>query len=102
MANLRRTEAARLELYNTALENAKSQETIAIEMAALNYDSSKIEEGRNLLQTTREVYKLKFQEDAEITEASIEFKRRKELLDELYSKHRKKAKALFPKTTRNS
>ena len=92
-----RSEAAILEQYRVALENVKTQNEIAVQMQDLNYDTTKITEGEELLAATRSAYDFKKLEDGETTEASAAFKNAKENLSSMYRKHRKKAKAVLRK-----
>ncbi|WP_103866508.1 MULTISPECIES: hypothetical protein [Aquimarina] len=91
------SEAAILEQYRVALQNVKDHPEIAEEMAELNYDDAKIEEGKLLLDQTRTAYDYNKQEDDETLEASAVFKKEKETLELQYRKHRKKAKVVFRK-----
>ncbi len=89
------SEAATLERYRVALENAVAQSEIATIMAEFGYDSALIEEGKNLFNKTREAYDLNVQEDDETSEAYNNFSEKREQLADTYSLHRKKAKVIF-------
>ncbi len=91
------SEAQKLELYKTALENAKNQEEIAAILADLGYDEATLDQGRTILSETEEVYRFNHKEDQETTEASANFKAKKEELEISYTLHRKKAKVIFRK-----
>ncbi len=91
------TDAAALELYRVALENATNQSEIATALADLGYDSAKIDEGKALLATTRSAYDLNQTEDDETSVAYAHFTTKKEELEDIYALHRKKAKVVFRK-----
>jgi hypothetical protein len=95
MSNLRTSEAALLETWRIALENAVSQPGIVREMSELGYNAAKIEEGRNLLVWTRTVYDFNKLEDTESSEASRLLKDARQALHKRYMLHRKKAKIVF-------
>jgi len=98
MANTSKlTDAAALEQYRVALENATNQSEIATALAELGYDTAKIDEGKALLTTTRSVYDLKKTEDDETSVAYADFTTKKAELEDIYSLHRKKAKVVFRK-----
>ena len=92
-----RAESAILERYRVALENVEAQSEIATIMAELGYDSAMIEEGKQLFTKTREAYDLNVKEDDETSQAYSDFAEKRELLDETYTLHRKKAKVVFRK-----
>lgn len=89
------TDAATLEQYRVALENATNQPEIAVVLADLGYDSTKIDEGKALLETTRNAYDSNKTEDDETTAAYADFSNKKAELEKIYSTHRKKAKVVF-------
>ena len=89
------TEAAALELYRVALENATNQSEIATALADLGYDTAKIDEGKAHLTTTRSAYDLNKTEDDETSVAYADFTTKKEELEDIYALHRKKAKVVF-------
>ena len=95
MANNQRTEAAIQEKWRVALENAGAQPEIAAKMAELSYDQTKIDEGKALLAQTRQVYDKNRTEDVETTEASAKFKTDRELLEDTFRNHRKRARVVF-------
>jgi hypothetical protein len=95
MSNLRTSEAALLETWRIALENAVSQPGIVREMGELGYNAAKIEEGHNLLAWTRTVYDFNKLEDTESSEASRFLKVARQALHKHYMLHRKKAKIVF-------
>lgn len=95
MSKFKNSQAALLEQYRVALDNAKSQTEIATEMAELGYDIKTINVGDQLLAETRAIYDFKQQEDDETVAASATFKQAKEKLDTYYRKHRKKAKVVY-------
>jgi len=92
-----RAESAILERYRVALENVEAQSEIATIMAEFGYDSAMIEEGKQLFTKTREAYDLNVKEDDETSQAYSDFAEKRELLDETYTLHRKKAKVVFRK-----
>jgi hypothetical protein len=89
------TDAATLELYRVALENAETQPEIASIMAELGYDSTAIAEGKALLEETRRAYDLNKTEDDESLAAYANFSSQKEQLEGMFYIHRKKAKVIF-------
>lgn len=91
------TDAAALELYRVALENAANQSDIATALADLGYGSAKIDEGKALLATTRGAYYRNKTEDDETLVAYADFATKREELEGIYSLHRKKAKVVFRK-----
>ncbi len=92
-----RTNAETLELYRVALENAETQSKIAAIMAELGFDSAVIGEGKTLLSETRKAYDLIKTEDDESSAAYADFAGKKELLEDTFNMHRKKAKVVFRK-----
>jgi hypothetical protein len=95
MKKFKTSEAAILENYRVALENAHIQPEIASEMNELGYDTQKIEEGKSKLAFTRSVYDFNKQEDVESSEASLQFKNAQQTLRSSYSADRKKGKIIF-------
>ncbi|MEZ5106812.1 MAG: hypothetical protein R2757_20070 [Draconibacterium sp.] len=93
------TDAATLEQYRVALENATNQSEIASVLADLGYDSARIDEGKALLETTRNAYDLNKTEDDETSAAYADFSGKKAELEKIYSLHRKKAKVVFRNDT---
>jgi hypothetical protein len=92
-----RADSAILERYRVALENVEAQSEIAAIMAEFGYDSAMIEEGKQLFTKTREAYDVNLKEDDETSQAYSDFAKKRELLDETYTLHRKKAKVVFRK-----
>ena len=92
-----RTNAETLELYRVALENAETQSKIAAIMAELGFDSAVIGAGKVLLAETRKAYDLIGTEDDESSAAYADFAGKKELLEDTFNMHRKKAKVVFRK-----
>ena len=89
------SQAKILELYRVALSNVENQEEIASIMTELGYDSTVIEEGKALLEETRNAYDFNKTEDDETAAAYAHFTNKKEELDLMYRLHRKKAKVVF-------
>lgn len=89
------SEAATLERYRVALENAETQSEIATIMAEFGYDSAMIEEGKNLFTKTRQAYDMNVKEDDETSQAYSSFTEKRNSLADTYSLHRKKAKVVF-------
>ena len=89
------SEAATLERYRVALENAETQSEIATIMAEFGYDAAMIEEGKNLFTQTRQAYDNNVQEDDETSQAYSNFTEKRNSLADTYSLHRKKAKVVF-------
>jgi hypothetical protein len=75
------TDAATLEQYRVALENATNQSEIASVLADLGYDSARIDEGKALLETTRNAYDLNKTEDDETSAAYADFSGKKAELE---------------------
>lgn len=91
------SEAQMLEFYKTALENAKNQEEIAAILADLGYSEATLDLGISILEETENAFRFNHKEDRETTEASANFKAKKEELHSMYIMHRKKAKVVFRK-----
>ncbi len=89
------SEAQVLEKYRIALENAINQPIIASILNDFGYDSEKINEGKALLDETRQIYNLNKTEDDETTEAYADFSNKRTELEQIYTLHRKKAKVIF-------
>lgn len=89
------TDAATLELYRVALENAEAQPQISAIMAELGYDSPKIAEGKALLAQTRSAYDINRTEDDETSAAYTDFSAKRSQLESTFNTHRKKAKVIF-------
>lgn len=90
-----KSEAQILENYRVALTNVERQPKIAALMAEYGYDSTKIAEGKTLLDTTRQSFDFNKHEDQETTEIRAAFDTKVEVLSSIYSSHRKKAKIIF-------
>ncbi|WP_158837818.1 hypothetical protein [Polaribacter sp. L3A8] len=95
MAKNKKSEIALLEQWHIAIENSQQQTEIATRITNFGYDATKIEEGKNLLTSTQNIWQFNKQEDQETTAAFNTFKTKRETLFNLYSLHRKKAKAKF-------
>jgi hypothetical protein len=89
------SEAETLEQYRIALDNAESQAEIAAIMAELGFDSAVIGEGKAILTETRQAYDLNKTEDDETSASYADFSSKKELLEDTFNIHRKKAKVVF-------
>jgi len=66
-------------------------------MAEFGYDSALIEDGKQLFNETRQAYDLNVKEDDETSQAYSDFTEKRNLLEDTYSLHRKKAKVVFRK-----
>jgi len=91
------SEAALLERNRVALENAELQPEIASAMTDIGYDATKIAEGKNLLAATQQAYGFNKTEDDETSEAYSSFEVNYDAIDEIYRKHRRKAKVIYRK-----
>ncbi|GET28164.1 hypothetical protein [Prolixibacter sp. SD074] len=91
------SEAELLERNRVALENAEQQPEIASAMSDLGYDAAKIAEGKTLLAETQQTYGFNKTEDDETSEAYSSFAANRDAVDEIYRKHRKKAKVIYRK-----
>lgn len=89
------TDAATLEMYRVALENAETQSEIARIMAELGYDSTVIGEGKALLAETRTAYNTNKTEDDETSAAYADLSTKKGQLVDTFNIHRKKANVVF-------
>lgn len=89
------SEAATLELYRVALENAETQPAISSIMAELGFDTAKIAEGKTLLAQTRSAFDFNLTEDDETSAAYALFSSKKSELEKAFQLHRKKAKVVF-------
>ena len=94
---VRITEVATLERYRIALENVESQSEIAKIMTEFGYDSTVIAQGKELFTAIRQAYDLNVKEDDETSLAYRNFSEKRNLLEDIYSLHRKKAKVIFRK-----
>lgn len=97
MANKRKSEAAVLEQYRVAFENAQAQSAISATLAEFGYDATTIASGQALLTAATDAYNLNKTEDDETTAAYAAFTNKKDEVAATYSLHRKKAKVLFRK-----
>jgi len=95
MAKRKVSEVATLERYRVALENVVSQSEIARIMAEFGYESSLIEEGKNLYSETRQAYDLNVKEDDETSFSYSNFSGKRDLVADTYGLHRKKGKVIF-------
>lgn len=95
MTRPKTSEAALLEQYRVALENAENQPQIAAALAAVGYDAGVITQGKDLLAQTRTAYDTNKTEDDETSAAYNDFKTKKQELAKTYATHRKKAKVVF-------
>jgi hypothetical protein len=91
------TEVATLERYRVALENAECQPEIAKIMIEFGYDSNVITQGKELFTITRQAYDMNVKEDDESSLAYSNLTGKRNLLEDTYSLHRKKAKVVFRK-----
>lgn len=91
------SEAELLERNRVALENAEQQPEIASAMVDIGYDATKIAEGKNLLAETQQAYNFNKTEDDETSEAYSSFEANYDAIDEIYRKHRRKAKVIYRK-----
>ncbi|MCE4564110.1 hypothetical protein INQ51_07285 [Maribellus sp. CM-23] len=95
VANTKTSEVSSLEQWRVALENATQQPQIATLIGEMGYDSTVIEQGKNLLTETRTLYDANKTEDDETTEASEAFKNARTELSKIYTRHRKRARVVF-------
>ena len=89
------SEAAIMEQYRVALENAQTQPEIAVIMAELGYTADKIAEGKALLAQTRSAYDLNKTETDETKASSAAFSNARKQLEDIFVQHRKKAQVVF-------
>ncbi|GET31402.1 hypothetical protein PbJCM13498_02650 [Prolixibacter bellariivorans] len=97
MSRPKLSEAELLERNRVALENAEQQPEIASAMSELGYDATKIAEGKTLLAENQQAYNFNKTEDDETSEAYNSFTANYDAIDEIYRKHRKKAKVIYRK-----
>ena len=95
MSKRKKSEAALLEKWQTALTNSQAQPQIATQIAKYGYDAAKIAEGQALQDQAKALWQITKQEALETTQAYNAFKTAKKELYTTYSTHRKKAKAKF-------
>lgn len=95
MATTSRSEAQLLENYRVALENVEIQPEIALQMADFGYDSTKIAEGKALLESTRQKFDFNKVETQETIAARAIFDTKLSELSNTYAPHRKRAKVIF-------
>lgn len=91
----KRTEASLLERYRVTLENAPKTLEISSALAEFGYDETKMSEGQNLFNQTRNNYDSNKQEKEEQLAAYQNFAASENLLNKIYLLHRKKAKIIF-------
>ena len=89
------SEAALLEQYRVALENAEQQSVIAKILAEFGYTPETLAEGKAIYAATRQAFDSNKKEDDETSVAYNNFMTKKQQLADLYSLHRKKAKVVF-------
>ena len=89
------SEAKTLEQYRVTFENTESQPQIASTMAEYGYGSAKVAEGKSLYETTRQSFDSNQTETDEAAAAYALFEAKKDLLTDIYTAHRKKAKVVF-------
>ncbi|QIA08824.1 hypothetical protein [Draconibacterium halophilum] len=94
-SKLKNTEAALLENYRVALENAESQPEIAQELNEIGYSPEVISEGKAIYEETRLAYDTNKTEDDETSVASATFKEKRKELEDFFIVHRKKARVIF-------
>jgi hypothetical protein len=90
-----RSHAAILEKYRIALVKAESNPGILQGMAKFGYNSELLEEGKELLRTTREIYDVNIHRRDELSFSHVEFKRQKEQFERTFRLHRNMAKLVF-------
>ena len=93
--NKRNSEYEKILTYSAALENVKAQSYISETMAKLGYDDALIEEGRNLLRSTIETYRLNQQEESEKLQSYQVFDELYNEMEDIYRMDRKKAKVIL-------
>jgi hypothetical protein len=84
-----------LEKWRTSLENVTSQPTVAAAMDELGYTPDQIVWGKAIYGRARSTYDSNRQESDEANAAHKVFETEAEVLDSIYSIHRKKAKVVF-------
>lgn len=90
-----RSQTEILEITRIALENVETNPAIKPLMEALGYNTTKIDEGKALLATARNLYnKNQELEDAK-NKAYQAFENQRKTIDSIYSVDRKKAKIVF-------
>ena len=95
MARPKISEAKALEQYRVTFENIELQPQIASTMSEYGYDPSKVAEGKALYESTRLAFDSNQTETDEAAAAYAAFESKKDLLDDTYTAHRKKAKVVF-------
>ena len=86
-----------LEVSRIALDNAGKQPEISAAMGELGYDATKIKEGKTVLAATVKDYIANKTEDDESSAAYADFSAKKTQLEDVFKRHRKKAKVVFRK-----
>lgn len=89
------SEAKSLEFARVAIENTENQPQIATVMAEYGYNTETMATGKALYQSARLAYDTNKTETDESLEAFAVFDNKRSQLEQLYSKHRKKAKVVF-------
>jgi predicted DNA-binding protein (MmcQ/YjbR family) len=90
-----KSETALLEQWRVALQNAQAQSEINTRIADFGYNATKLQEGQTLWDSTKSIWDTNKQLDLQKKQASNNFKEQRNNLYNLYSTHRKKAKAKF-------
>jgi hypothetical protein len=93
--NLKRSDAAKLEMFQLALTNATTDAAIAESLSKFGLSKESLEEGKALLAATRDAYERFNSLKRKRTVVYAEFNKQKMALTKLYLKHRKMAKVVF-------
>ncbi|MDA3821068.1 MAG: hypothetical protein PF450_00445 [Bacteroidales bacterium] len=92
-----RTHAGKLEKSRIALDKAETNPRIARAMKKHGYGPEVLKEGKDLLESTREIYDENLQIQDEQSLARSTFSKHKKEMDSEFREHREKAKHLFHK-----
>lgn len=88
-------ELERLELFRVALTNAESHPKIAAYLEEIGFSSEKLNEGKQLFEATKAAYAESLAQKAEKLAAYKEFISKRQVLAEVFSVDRRKAKVIF-------
>ncbi len=89
------TELELLEQSRVALENARANTQIYALLDEVAFGSSKLDEGKALLDAAKEAYNANIKEDQETAVSKTLLDKKLKELETLYRNHRRKAKVLF-------
>ena len=93
--NSNRSHASTLERFRIALDKAESNPEIAKAMKKIGYGPEQIKEGKDILESTWEIFDANLQKKDELALARTKYSKHKTDLDKRFREHRNKALLLF-------